>query len=332
MCLYAVAGLTAYNGSDIATVEMYDPSTGSWTYVAPLPGGVDLLAVTNGPCFGSPTRLCIYELGGEHNYTNPAGTDVGTAMMYDPSSNHWSSIPSLNVPRDRLSAGSASCPGNASDTCIYAIGGQTESAFLDNVEAFDTSPSPLTITPVPVSVRYGQKLPKLTWTANFANGDTAASLTKQPTCTSTVKTLNNGTVASPAGIYPITCSGAVDPNYIISYAPGAVTVTLARLSISYAGSHTFKRGRKAQLSGYLFVTGSGFVSGRRVTMTLGSGASAEKCTTKPSTSKGYVSCTIAKVKQHVGKNLVTMSFAGDQRGPNYGYAPATDSTLVTIKK
>ena len=193
------------------------------------------------------------------------------------------------------------------------------------------SPAPLTITPTSITVKYGQILPKVSWSANFVNGDSAASLSTQPTCTTTVQTRANGAVSSPAGTYPITCKGAAGANYSISYASGSVTVSLAHLSMKYAGPTTLKQGSKVQLAGYLSLTPSYFVAGRSVVMTLGSGTSAQKCTTKASTTKGYVSCAITKVKQRAGKDSVTMTFSGDARGATYDYGPEKVTASVTIK-
>ena len=53
----------------------------------------------------------------------------------------------------------------------------------------------------------------------FAGGDTASSLTTQPTCSTTA------VVGSPAGTYPVTCSGGVADNYSFSYVQGTLTVT-----------------------------------------------------------------------------------------------------------
>jgi hypothetical protein len=53
----------------------------------------------------------------------------------------------------------------------------------------------------------------------FASGDTASSLTTQPTCSTTA------VVGSPAGTYPVTCSGGVADNYSFSYVQGTLTVT-----------------------------------------------------------------------------------------------------------
>ena len=70
-------------------------------------------------------------------------------------------------------------------------------------------------------------LPTLTASyTGFVNGDTAASLTTQPTLTTTA------TSASNAGAYAITAVGAVDNNYTISYVPGTLTIGKAALTIT----------------------------------------------------------------------------------------------------
>ena len=57
---------------------------------------------------------------------------------------------------------------------------------------------------------YGGSTPTITASySGFVNGDTAASLTTPPTCSTAA------TSASPVGSYPSSCSGAVDPNYTL---------------------------------------------------------------------------------------------------------------------
>jgi hypothetical protein len=87
--------------------------------------------------------------------------------------------------------------------------------------------TPLTITADDQTMVYGSALPTLTASyTGFINGDTSADLTTLPTCTVTA------TSASPVGSYPITCSGAVDPNYTISYLAGTLNITSAPLTIT----------------------------------------------------------------------------------------------------
>ena len=91
------------------------------------------------------------------------------------------------------------------------------------------TPAALTITADNQTKVYGAALPTLTATyTGFVNGDTSASLTTQPTLTTTA-TASSHVAGSP---YAITASGAVDSNYTISYVAGSLTVTPAALTIT----------------------------------------------------------------------------------------------------
>ena len=124
-----------------------------------------------------------------------------------------------------------------------------------------TSAGPLTVTTVALTITannqtkaYGAALPTLTVSySGFVNGDTAASLTTQPTLTTTA------TAASPrlGQPVPITASGAVDSNYTISYVAGTLTVTPAALTVT-ADNKTKVYGAAMPT---LTVSYSGFVNG-----------------------------------------------------------------------
>ena len=86
-------------------------------------------------------------------------------------------------------------------------------------ETIVVNPAPLTITADNQTTAYGAALPTLTVQyAGFVNGDTSASLTTQPTVTT------SASISSPVGTYAITASGADDPDYTISYVPGTLTI------------------------------------------------------------------------------------------------------------
>ncbi len=90
-------------------------------------------------------------------------------------------------------------------------------------------PAPLTVTASNGSMTYGSAPPAVTPVySGFVNGDTASSLTTQPTCT-TAATSSSTVAGSPV---PVLCSGAGDPNYAIGYAGGAMTVKPAPLTIT----------------------------------------------------------------------------------------------------
>jgi hypothetical protein len=75
-----------------------------------------------------------------------------------------------------------------------------------------------------VSKKYGAALPALAPTyVGLANGDVAPRT--PATCTTTA------TAASPVGSYPVTCSGAADGNYSVTYAAGTLTVTKAEVTV-----------------------------------------------------------------------------------------------------
>ena len=77
----------------------------------------------------------------------------------------------------------------------------------------------LTITANNASKTYGSANPVLSVSySGWVNGDAPSSLTTAPTVVTTA------TATSPAGSYPITPSGAADPNYSFTYVPGTLSV------------------------------------------------------------------------------------------------------------
>ncbi len=95
--------------------------------------------------------------------------------------------------------------------------------------------APLTITASGNSMTYGGTVPTITPNySGFVNGDTASSLTVSPTCT-TAATSSSSVAGSP---YTSSCSGAVDPNYTISYTAGSVSVGKAPLTITASNPTT----------------------------------------------------------------------------------------------
>ena len=91
------------------------------------------------------------------------------------------------------------------------------------------TPASLTITADPQTKLYGAALPTLTASySGFVNGDTTASLTTQPTISTTATAASH--VSSVP--YTITATGAVDSDYSIAYVSGNLTVTPVGLTIT----------------------------------------------------------------------------------------------------
>jgi hypothetical protein len=72
---------------------MYDPSTNTWTTVAPMNTPRAFVAATNGPCQGNASDTCVYAISGSD--TNNGY--LSSVEMYTPSNNTWSAVASLNT-------------------------------------------------------------------------------------------------------------------------------------------------------------------------------------------------------------------------------------------
>ncbi len=164
--------------------------------------------------------------------------------------------------------------------------------------------APLTITASDGTMTYGSTPPAITPAySGFANGDGLGSLTTPPTCSTTA------TPARPPGSYPATCAGAADPNYVISYVPGTVTVNQAAQVISFTAPTTGVVGKTATLA----ATGGG--SGNPVTFT-----------TDPASGAGVCSVSGATVTYAAaGDCVIDASQAGNT---NYAPAPQVAATIT----
>ena len=95
--------------------------------------------------------------------------------------------------------------------------------------SLNVTAAPLTINADNQTKAYGAALPALTASyTGFVNGDSSASLTTQPTLTTTATAASS----TDGGPYAITASGAVDPDYTISYVSGSLSVTPVALTIT----------------------------------------------------------------------------------------------------
>jgi N-acetylneuraminic acid mutarotase len=96
--VYAIggrSGATVGSGTIFDTTEVYDPSTDTWTLLAPMPLAVSDATATVGP------DGFIYVIGGAIS----PGTLVGELQIYDPANDEWSLGASLPIPRAGMGAG-----------------------------------------------------------------------------------------------------------------------------------------------------------------------------------------------------------------------------------
>jgi hypothetical protein len=137
----------------------------------------------------------------------------------------------------------------------------------------------------------------------------------------------------PAGSYTLSGSFPGDtsstPQLLPTISPPTTfTVTQAPTSVTYTGPTTLTNGQPATLSGVVTSsepTSGTPVGGETVTLTIGSGTSAQSCT-GTSAANGDVSCTVANVNQTTSTVTVTTSVSG-----NSYYQPSSTSTPAGVQ-
>ena len=114
------------------------------------------------------------------------------------------------------------------------------------------TPAPLTITANSASMYQGAAVPPLSVSySGFVNGDSPASLNRQPTVTTPATSL------SPAGYYPIVAGGASSPNYAIRYANGVLVVTPAPVRVLSVSVQAVRLGKTKKTTQVIVLQFSG---------------------------------------------------------------------------
>jgi hypothetical protein len=189
---------------------------------------------------------------------NPAGSTYGSPLV--PNSSLTVSYSgftngdgpgSLTAPPVVVNTASAGAPAGA-----YAIipSGAVDPKYTIVYKngVYKINPASLTIQANNALMAYSTNVPPLTLTySGFVNGDAVSSLTTQPTVSTPA------TKSSNVGTYPITASGAVDPNYTITYIPGTLRILPRELTV-IADDQTMNYGGAVPA---LTVSYYGFVNG-----------------------------------------------------------------------
>jgi MBG domain (YGX type)/Bacterial Ig-like domain (group 3) len=184
-------------------------------------------------------------------------------------------------------------------------------------------PAVLYITPDTQTVPYSDALPALTWHAlSFVNGDTASSLTFQPTCFAAASQDSSGNVTARVGSYKTFCSGAYDPNYNIFYKPGVLSVQAEDTGIAYTGPTTITHNVATTVSATLTADGGTIpVVGRTIVFTLGN----LKTCSGTTDSAGHASCLMPGANL-TGSQTMQYYFVADGF-----YAGVSGSQSVTMQ-
>jgi hypothetical protein len=172
------------------------------------------------------------------------GTYGGNAILAATLTSNGQALPNefVNFTINGTNVGSATTDANGLATTsasVFGINAGTYSADVTasftgdrTYPASNTATADLTVTPAPLTITandataaYGVAPTFVASYSGFIGKDSVASLTTPPV-------LSAGNTINPVGTYAITASGAVDPNYTISYVAGTLTVTPAPLTVT----------------------------------------------------------------------------------------------------
>jgi hypothetical protein len=190
------------------------------------------------------------------------------------------------------------------------------------------NPVPLTVTASSGSMTYGQAPPTVNpLYTGFVNGDGPGSLGQAPACST------NATSSSPVGTYPSDCTGAADPNYVISYAGGVVTVTQAATALTYTGPPSVAHGASFTPTATLSSPASACQASQPLSFTLNANPKTGTPETYPlesATTDGTGTATGASVPTsgwRAGAYIITASYAGTT---NCGTSASTKPLVLTV--
>jgi hypothetical protein len=190
-----------------------DPST-QLTTQANLPVELD---VTTAPVVASVSGSQSYDAANyklAYSDNAPPGVSVGGTLgcsSVDGGEPIGASLTASSYTIDGTNCTGLTLTGTASANYVVSYVGLTD--------GFVVSPVSLTVTASSASFTSGGAVPNITPSyAGFVNGDSAASLSSPPRCSTTAIS------SSPPGTYPSTCTGAVDANYATIYVAGTVNV------------------------------------------------------------------------------------------------------------
>ena len=282
-CLGATIALAPATQTDAVGTTATVKATVDNTCGDPLQGVVVAFTVQSGPNAGK-TGTAMTDANGVATFSYSSST-TGTDTL----------ISSVTNPAGTFSSNTVTVNWIQRQSMVTITGGASTSDYNDPATVAAT----LTDSAGPV---VGQPIKFVLNGAETCTGTTNAS--GSASCAITPK--------EAAGAYTLTATFAGSPADQPSSASAVFTVTHEETTLTYTGPTKAANGQPLTLSGVLQEDGVTPISGRTVTFTLGSGASAQSCTGTTSAS-GSASCTIASVNQPAASTTVpvTAVFAGD---------------------
>jgi hypothetical protein len=225
----ATGSVTGLNGVSLGTPAfsyngLADPpvNSGSYAVVASFAGTANYEPASANAtiAIGKATASLNWNQPGAIGYGTPLGAGQLSATANVPGTFSYSPVPGtvLSVGSHQLNA-----TFTPADSANYT-GGSVNTSIV-------VGAAPLTVRANDAVKPFGAPLPAFTASATgFVNGDTFASLS------GTLAFATGATAQSPVGIYPVAPSGLTSPNYIISYASGALSIVRGGVTVSVATS------------------------------------------------------------------------------------------------
>jgi alpha-tubulin suppressor-like RCC1 family protein len=211
-------------GADLSCASDASPTSAVGSYRASCTGGSDpnyAITYVDGTTTVTPAQLTVTASSASMTYGDsvPAVSPQASGLVGGET---------LDVLGAGLqcstSAQSDSAVGTYPSVCSGAVDANYTITYVNG--AVTVQPAALVVTASSAAVSYGGSVPPVTPSyVGFVNSESASALTTLPTCSTTADD------SSPAGTYATACSGAVDPNYVISYEPGHVVIGQAPLVI-----------------------------------------------------------------------------------------------------
>jgi hypothetical protein len=213
--------------ADITGVTASGPPTGSGVgqYPITVSGGTNAnyaITTVNGKetIKAAPLKITARDATKAYGAPNPAFTATYDGLVNGDGSGVVTGL-TLTGPPATSGVGSYPIHPSGASSPNYAI------TYVDGHETI--TPSMLVIKADAKTVASGN-VASYTWAGvGWVNGDNDATLSRSPNHVPTCSAIVNGAAASastPPGVYAnaITCQGAVDANYTITYAPASLTV------------------------------------------------------------------------------------------------------------
>ena len=242
-----LSGTPTEGGTFNFSISLTDASSGNGPYSA----SQAYTLVVNAPTITLTPAGLPDGVYGQPYATVTFGASGGTA----PYSNYTVSSGSLPTGLSLSSAGVLSGTPNASGDFTFTVSVTDASGNPYTANATYTlhvGQATLTITADNQSKTYGQPNPPLTVSySGFIGSDNAASLTVPPSVTT------SASATSGVNTYTIQVSGAQDPNYVINYVNGTLTVNPATLLVTAVDTSRYYNTPNPTLKYYF----TGFVNG-----------------------------------------------------------------------